>query len=859
MIKNLDVRLYKKTAIYSDGKEVDFPFMKAILLMIILCDKKIHSKKKLQLMLWFDKNEQKADRNLRNTIYVIKQKLGSDVIITEKNSMIRLNENIKVSNDLDLINDIDYEDMDLYDLENTFLHFKTEPFEDINFEYGASLDEFIRNIKEIFTENIYRKLSEMLKYYQSVANFENVIATAKFMLTLYEYDEYVYDTLMSAYKLIGMVFEAIKINDRKKEIFGLKDEEEISVGNSHYRDKEVLDVLSEIGKFKENKRYRHIGIKGLGGSGKTEIIGSIKMQKIGDVKVIHSKIPNGYIPPKGELFNLIMDRMRASFLLDSSYAYETVAKDQKVILIIDNLDLSDNDSMDKIFNFIIRSVNRVILIATYSNDFDEKFSYFLNCLLTEGIFTVIELKNLKYDDLKNVYKNLSKEQLKNLISRSGGNPFLINYLLNNGISNEMYDAFMKVNLSCKSELSLKILKILSLMIKGINIFELSSILQRDSDSVIKEVSNLLKRSILIEDEEIKPTGIKFYNDLQKEYISGVQTNVEKEFLHEKIAKYYESKLCSNYSLDNQFYYSIIHHFTMAKNVNKAFIYKCRQFNEMYNISHEFFPIALDEEYTYISSLSTDEIFFKNRYKELITELEDLSDKYSENIVKIRIDMYFSYARFFKSIGKFEEAEGKLSDILKISSSMGYFNTIFNVHMQFIQNAINTNDLKSMRYHLNKVKDDCSKYMDEVQRGIFLRFNGYCEILNHNFDSGEKQVEEALKIFKNQYEVYKMKFNIAACNFILGESKSLQDELDYAFDYYLEAISICHDREVHPSLALLFSRLGMVKLKQKSYDESKYYLEKSLKQYENIGFLWGKEELYKNLEEVYNILKNNTKI
>ena len=117
MIKNLDVRLYKKTAIYSDGKEVDFPFMKAILLMIILSDKKIHSKKKLQLMLWFDKNEQKADRNLRNTIYVIKQKLGSDVIITEKNSMIRLNENIKVSNDLDIISDIDYEDMDLYDLE----------------------------------------------------------------------------------------------------------------------------------------------------------------------------------------------------------------------------------------------------------------------------------------------------------------------------------------------------------------------------------------------------------------------------------------------------------------------------------------------------------------------------------------------------------------------------------------------------------------------------------------------------------------------------------------------------------------------------------------------------------------------
>ena len=369
------------------------------------------------------------------------------------------------------------------------------------------------------------------------------------------------------------------------------------------------------------------------------------------------------------------------------------------------------------------------------------------------------------------------------------------------------------------------------------------------------MSSLLKRSILTEDGEIKPTDIKFYNDLQKEYISGVQTNVEKEFLHEKIAKYYESKLCSNYSVDNQFYYIIIHHFTMAKNVNKAFVYKCRQFNEMYNISHEFFPIALDEECTYISSLSTDEIFFKNRYKELITEMESLSDKYSENIVKIRIDMYFSYARFFKSIGKFEEAEGKLSDILKISNSMGYFNTIFNVHIQFIQNAINTNDLKSMRYHLGKVKNDCSKYMDEVQRGIFLRFNGYCEILNHNFDNGEKQVEEALKIFKNQYEAYKMKFNIAACNFILGESKILQDELDDAFDYYLEAISICHDRELHPSLALLFSRLGMVKLKQKSYDESKYYLEKSLRQYENIGFLWGKEELHKNLDEVNSKLKD----
>ncbi|MGP1597494.1 hypothetical protein [Peptoanaerobacter stomatis] len=45
-MKTLEVRLYGGTRILADGKEIEFPFMKSALLLIILSDKKSYSRKK---------------------------------------------------------------------------------------------------------------------------------------------------------------------------------------------------------------------------------------------------------------------------------------------------------------------------------------------------------------------------------------------------------------------------------------------------------------------------------------------------------------------------------------------------------------------------------------------------------------------------------------------------------------------------------------------------------------------------------------------------------------------------------------------------------------------------------------------
>ncbi|MGP1567207.1 MAG: serine/threonine protein kinase [Peptoanaerobacter stomatis] len=851
-MKTLEVRLYGGTRILADGKEIEFPFMKAALLLIILSDKKSYSRKKLQLMLWHDKNEQKADRNLRNTIYVIKQKLGGDVILTEKNSKIRLNENISVLNDLDIINSLEYKDMCKDDLQDIYSYFSDEIFEDLNFEYGISLDDYIRNFKNIYNENIYRKLIEISQHFMHVMNYENVIITCEFMIKLNEYDEKPYKNLITAYNSLGIFSKIAEIDKKMSDIFGYDTSTDkiAHIGNEYYRDDQIFYTLSEITKFNQGEKYRHIGIKGASGSGKTEILNSIKLQQNNDTKIIDYSISNGYTPCKYEVFNYIINKIRNNLLLDSSSLYDIVANGQKVILIIDNLDLSDVESIEELFNFIIRSENRILLIATYSMDLDNKLTYFLNSLSTEGLFTEIKLGNLNFNDLKKAYANLSDEQINNLIIQSGGNPFLINYLMNNGVTKEMYNAFMSVNLSCKTQTSLRILHLLSIMKNRVDINTLSDILNMNVDKVVQEVSQLINRGILIENTEQDYVEIEFCNNLQKEYICSSIKNIEKQYIHKKIADYYESILCDNYSIDNKYYTIIIYHLTMAKYMDKAFIYKCKQFNKIYNISHEFFPIALDEEYSYSVNFNIDENMFKNKYEELMEEMDNLKNKYSETMLKVKINMLFCYARFYKSIGKFDEAQEKLNEILRLSESLDYFIGIFQAHLQFIQYSININDLKMMKSHLKTLNNDYKDMMSEVQYAIYLRFKGYYDVLEHNFKSGIQKVEEAQEIFKKQHKLYKMKFNIAACSFVKGEAKFLQNEFDDAFEYYMDAISICHDKEIHPSLALLFSRLGLVRLKQQSFDEAKYYFEKSLKQYNTVGFSWGKEQLYSHIDKIY---------
>ena len=239
---------------------------------------------------------------MRNTIYVIKQKLGGDVILTEKNSKIRLNENISVLNDLDIINSLEYKDMCKDDLQNIYSYFSDEIFEDLNFEYGISLDDYIRNFKNIYNENIYRKLIEISQHFMHVMNYENVIITCEFMIKLNEYDEKPYKNLITAYNSLGIFSKIAEIDKKMSDIFGYdaNTDKIAHIGNEYYRDEQIFYTLSEITKFNQGEKYRHIGIKGTSGSGKTEILNSIRLQQNNDTKIIDYSISNGYTPCKYE-------------------------------------------------------------------------------------------------------------------------------------------------------------------------------------------------------------------------------------------------------------------------------------------------------------------------------------------------------------------------------------------------------------------------------------------------------------------------------------------------------------------------------------------------------------------------------
>lgn len=100
MRKILKFKLFGNPQIYIEDEPVFFSFSKINALLYYLAVNPVISRDEIAGLLWPNKSEQSARKNLRNTIYQANKALDAEYIVSPNKSILQLNEALVVQSDV---------------------------------------------------------------------------------------------------------------------------------------------------------------------------------------------------------------------------------------------------------------------------------------------------------------------------------------------------------------------------------------------------------------------------------------------------------------------------------------------------------------------------------------------------------------------------------------------------------------------------------------------------------------------------------------------------------------------------------------------------------------------------------------
>ena len=190
MTSLIQARLLGAPVIKKDGKEIFFPYNKVNALVYYLLVKGTVMRDELSGVLWADKPDAIARKNLRNAIYETKKILGPDVFISPRKAIIKVNPAIRTEVDARAFEEDPGRNLDLY--QGAFLQgFFIKDAAEYESWYLTERDR----LEALYMDALLQKLKEAV----AVRNQAKVTRYGRMLIAHDPYDESIYTLLLRTY------------------------------------------------------------------------------------------------------------------------------------------------------------------------------------------------------------------------------------------------------------------------------------------------------------------------------------------------------------------------------------------------------------------------------------------------------------------------------------------------------------------------------------------------------------------------------------------------------------------------------------------------------------------------------------
>lgn len=889
MKRELTLKLFGPPKVVFNQKDIRFSFSKMEALFYYLAVMGEVNRDEIAGILWGDKENQVARKNLRNTVYQANKIFEGDVIVSPTRSSLALNPDLSLSLDVQLFERNPISHLDLY--QGDFLEgFYVKDDED--FDQWASRK---RNAyKQLYIESCYQKID------QEGFGDPGIESLLHHLVELDEFEEKNYQLLMEYYRIhhqLGKFFETyyklVDLLDRELSVRPSRAIEELyhSVleAKRTYKQSNRVNVrelpffgrkqeLSQLEEYlslvETGKAVGPFLVMGQSGTGKKRLLRQLVLMSNRNFSFVKVESRAGSCQEVGSTWSSLIQALEklsgdpaSSFLGGESdlvsvrEQLQRLSQEKPLLLLFENAQWIDAVSLEKVKQLEeSRGREKWQVIFTAEGPLSDSLVKFLGGLKVERRLSQLELTNFDPDESRSLLQNqlvqIEPALIEQMVEWSEGSPFLLSSYIEEWKENEnleplpdIIQAYLAQELGDLSSEEEALLHYLSCFHKPISMSILADLTATDLPALTELLEPLSERAIISIVEEGEDLLIQFRKQLVAMYFYQLLSPARRRLFHQQIAQKLEETLED--STDLLLYKEIAYQYKQSQNLLRSLSFELTYLEEILQLEHELFPIYSKVDEGFLSDGTNSRLDIFGELSRIRQELDNLFSRHQRDREYKYLQLRYLYleGRYFIRSGEYQKGIHDIQKVISYARELKQSDFLLEGYRQIIYYCIQTENISEMAYYTDLALEDAIQANNHEVIAIQLRLKGLYHLMVGDEEQATRHLYRSIDCFSltNSMQT-KYAIQIAASLAYLAEIEQIRGHFQVAVTHLEEVLRLVGDQAVDSVRVVFDIDLGIAYYWKGDLVQARLCFDRAQKILSSVRFPWKEEllEFYQSL-------------
>ena len=889
MKRELTLKLFGPPKVVFNQKDIRFSFSKMEALFYYLAVMGEVNRDEIAGILWGDKENQVARKNLRNTVYQANKIFEGDIIVSPSRSSLALNPDLSLFLDVQLFERNPISHLDLY--QGDFLEgFYVKDDED--FDQWASRK---RNAyKQLYIESCYQKID------QEGFGDPGIESLLHHLVELDEFEEKNYQLLMEYYRIhhqLGKFFETyyklVDLLDRELSVRPSRAIEELyhSVleAKRTYKQSNRVNVrelpffgrkqeLSQLEEYlslvETGKAVGPFLVMGQSGTGKKRLLRQLVLMSNRNFSFVKVESRAGSCQEVGSTWSGLIQALEklsgdpaSSFLGGESdlvsvrEQLQRLSQEKPLLLLFENAQWIDAVSLEKVKQLEeSRGREKWQVIFTAEGPLSDSLVKFLGGLKVERRLSQLELTNFDPDESRSLLQNqlvqIEPALIEQMVEWSEGSPFLLSSYIEEWKEKESLEplpdiiqAYLAQELGDLSSEEEALLHYLSCFHKPISMSILADLTATDLPALTELLEPLSERAIISIVEEGEDLLIQFRKQLVAMYFYQLLSPARRRLFHQQIAQKLEETLED--STDLLFYKEIAYQYKQSQNLLRSISFELTYLEEILQLEHELFPIYSKVDEGFLSDGTNSRLDIFGELSRIRQELDNLFSRHQRDREYKHLQLRYLYleGRYFIRSGEYQKGIHDIQKVISYARELKQSDFLLEGYRQIIYYCIQTENISEMAYYTDLALEDAIQANNHEVIAIQLRLKGLYHLMVGDEEQATRHLYRSIDCFSltNSMQT-KYAIQIAASLAYLAEIEQVRGHFQVAVTHLEEVLRLVGDQAVDSVRVVFDIDLGIAYYWKGDLIQARLCFDRAQKILSSVRFPWKEEllEFYQSL-------------
>ena len=889
MKRELTLKLFGPPKVVFQQKDIRFSFSKMEALFYYLAVSGEVNRDEIAGILWGDKENQVARKNLRNTVYQANKIFEGDVIVSPSRSSLALNPELSFSLDVQLFERDPIRNLHLYqgDFLEGFYVKDDEDFDQWAFRKRSAY-------KQLYIESCYQKIDK-----EGLGDL-SVESLLHHLVELDEFEEKNYQLLMEYYRIhhqLGKFFETyyklVDLLDRELNVRPSRVIEELyhsvlEAKRTHKqsnrvnirelpffgRKRELYQLEEYLSLVEKGEAVGPFLVMGQSGTGKKRLMRQLILMSNRSYSFVKVEGKVGSRQEEGEIWDDLhrsLEKLSGELEvppLGKEDALPAVRKqlqrlsqERPLLLLLENAQWIDASSLDKLKQLEEKKgKEKWQLIFTAEGPLPDFLINFFGSLKVERRLSLLELTNFSASESKDLLQEelgqIEPVVIEQMMEWSEGSPFLLSSYIEEWNEKESLEplpdiiqAYLNQELGDMSSEEESLLHYLSCFHKPISMSILAELTATDLSVLTELLEPLAQREIISIVEEGEDLLVQFCKRLVAMYFYQLLSPARRRLFHQQIAQKLEETLED--STDLLFYKEIAYQYKQSQNLLRSLSFELTYLEEILQLEHELFPIYSKGEEGGVSDGKNSHLDILGELSHLRRELDELFSRHQKDRDYKYLKLRYLYleGRYFIRSGEYHKGIHDIQKVISYARELKLLDFLLEGYRQIIYYCIQTENISEMAYYTDLALEDAIQANNHEAIAIQLRLKGLYYLMVGDEEQATRHLYRSIDCFSltNSMQV-KYAIQIAASLAYLAEIEQVRGHFQVAVTHLEEVLRLVGDQSVDSVRVVFDIDLGIAYYWKGDLVQARLYFDRAQKVLSGVRFPWKEEllEFYQSL-------------